>query len=223
MFGQRLTADSQPQAPESGGGIPPELSQLRLVDSMLHEARNPLNAIAIHLEIVCEKVRRAGASTQVDSNLQAIRTQLSRVDELLKKFGSFMLPKKRGGGTFPLSSAAELAVELLGYECRRKNLELAARIEPGLSVQTADRSVASSLVLALLLRSLDRAPSGSQVEVSVAAESGKVSVVVSDFGVRESDEDFHRLALEALCIQTGAELNSREDALVVTFPGIQLS
>src|SRR5713101_3913864 len=85
--------------------MPAELSQLRLVDSMMHEARNPLNAIAIHLEIVSEKLRKSGASVNIDSNLQAMRSQLARVDELLKKFASFMLPKKRGDGAFPLSSA----------------------------------------------------------------------------------------------------------------------
>lgn len=223
MFGSRPTSEIQSQPTESGVGMPAELSQLRLVDSMMHEARNPLNAIAIHLEIVSEKLRKAGASVNVDSNLQAIRSQLSRVDELLRKFGSFLLPKKRGDGAFPLSSAVELAVELLDFERRRKNVEVAARIEAGLSVQTTERSAASSLVLALLLRSLDRAPSGSRVEVGVAAENGRVAVVVSDSGARQLEADFHSSALEALCIQSGAKLVRGEDALAVTFPGIQPS
>ncbi len=220
MFGSRSTSESYPQPTETGVEMPVELSQLRLVDSMMHEARNPLNAIAIHLEIVSEKLRKSGASVNVDSNLQAIRFQLSRVDELLKKFGSFILPKKRGDGAFSLSSAVELAVELLDYERRRKNVEVAARIEAGLDVQTPERSAASSLVLALLLSSLDRAPSGSRVEVSVAEENGKVAVVVSDSGVRQLEADFHNSVLEALCIQSGAKLVRREDAVVVTFPGI---
>jgi signal transduction histidine kinase len=203
--------------------MPAELSQLRLLDSMMHEARNPLNAIAIHLEIIGEKLRKSGTSVNVDSNLQALRSQLARVDELLKKFASFMLPKKRGDGAFPLSSTIELAVELLDYERRRKNVELAARIEAGLDVQTAERSAASALVLALLLSSLDRAPSGSRVDVSVAAENGKVAVVVSASAVKQLEADFHSSALEALCIQSGAKLIRREDAWVVTFPAIQPS
>jgi len=223
LFGSRSTAETQPQPSETGVGMPAELSQLRLVDSIMHEARNPLNAIAIHLEIVSEKLRKSGASVNIDSNLQAMRSQLARVDELLKKFASFMLPKKRGDGAFPLSSAVELALELLDYERRRKNVEVAARIEAGLAVQTAERSAASSLVLALLLNSLDRAPSGSRVEVSVGAENGKVAVVISDSGVRQLEADYHSSALEALCLQSGAKLIRREDAWVVSFPGIQPS
>jgi signal transduction histidine kinase len=223
LFGSRPLSETQPQPVEIGEGMPAELSQLRLVDSMMHEARNPLNAIAIHLEIVSEKLRKAGASVNVDSNLQAIRSQLARVDELLRKFGSFMLPKKRGDGAFPLSSTVELAIELLDYERRRKNVEIDARIEAGLTVQTAERSVAPSLVLVLLLSSLDRAPSGSRVGVSVAAENGRVAVVVSDSGIRQLEADFHSSALEALCIQSGAKLIRREDAWVVMFPGIQPS
>jgi signal transduction histidine kinase len=221
LFSSRPT--SEPQPTETAVGMPVELSRLRLVDSMMHEARNPLNAIAIHLEIVSEKLRKSGASVNVDSNLQAMRSQLARVDELLKKFSSFMLPNKRGDGAFPLSSAVELAIELLDYERRRKNVEVAARIEAGLAVQTAERSAASSLILALLLNSLDRAPSGSRVEVTVAAENGKVAVVISESGLRQLEADFHSSALEALCIQSGAKLIRREDALVVTFPGIQPS
>jgi signal transduction histidine kinase len=223
LFGSRSTSETQSQPTQTGVGMPAELSQLRLVDSMMHEARNPLNAIAIHLEIVSEKLRKSGAAVNVDSNLQAMRSELARVDELLKKFGSFMLPKKQGDGAFPLSSAVELALELLDYERRRKNVEVAARIEAGLAVQTAERSAASSLVLALLLNSLDRAPSGSRVELTVAAENGKVAVVISDSGIRQLGADFDGSALEALCLQSGAKLIRREDALVVTFPGIQPS
>jgi signal transduction histidine kinase len=223
LFSSRTTSETQCQPTETAVGIPAALSQLRLVDSMIHEARNPLNAIAIHLEIVNEKLRKAGASVGVDSNLQAMRSQLARVDELLKKFSSFMLPTKRGDGAFPLSSTVELAVELLDYERRRKNVVVKARIEPGLAVQCTERSAASSLVLALLLNSLDRTPSGSQVEVSVTAENGKVAVVVSDSGKQELEADFHNVALEALCIQSGAKLIRREEALVVTFPCIQPS
>jgi hypothetical protein len=61
------------------------------------------------------------------------------------------------------------------------------------------------------------------MEVSVAAENGKVAVVVSASAVEQLEEDFHSSALEGLCIQSGAKLIRREDALVVTFPAIQPS
>lgn len=221
MYSQGSRTKPEPHSTETPAGMPAELSQLRLLDSMLHEARNPLNAIAIHLEILSEKLRKAGIPN-IDSNLQAIRAQLSRVDDLFKKFGAFMLPKKRGGGTFALPSAVELAVELLDYECRRKQLSFRTQIQPRLSVFVADASAASSLLMALLLRSLDRAPSGSRVEVTISAENGKVVVAVSDTGGGELEADFHTV-LEALCNRSGGKLIHREYAIAVAFPVVQPS
>ncbi|MHA7631305.1 histidine kinase dimerization/phospho-acceptor domain-containing protein [Corallococcus sp. M7] len=64
-----------------------------LMDSLLHDVRNPLNALAIHLEVLSEKLK--GESGQVpatqEKNLKAMREQIARVDGLLKLFSDFMV------------------------------------------------------------------------------------------------------------------------------------
>jgi len=189
---------------------------------MLHDARNPLNAISIHVEILGEKLRKSGASASVDSNLRAIRAQLLAVDEILKSYAEFIRPRQAGEGQFSLSKIVEDAVKLLGHECRRKNVEISAALEPSRSARSPDCSSVPPLVLTLLLRSLDRAPSGSKIKVTVSAENSDEVVVVSQGGP-EVERGSHDPALEALCGLCGGRPIRREGASGVAFPGIQPS
>ena len=216
------TEGEAPQAAESVGTSLGQQSQLRLLDSMLHDARNPLNAISIHLEILGEKLRKSGAPANVDSNLEAIRTQLLTVDEILKRYAEFIHPRHRGEGQFSPSKTVEEAVKLLGYECRRKNVEISTALEPSLSARSLDCFSLPSLILTLLLRSLDRAPSGSKLRVTVSAENGDAVVVVWQAGP-DVERSSHDSALEALCGQCGGRLIRREGASGVAFPGNQPS
>jgi signal transduction histidine kinase len=219
---QSRTDGEPPQSAEARSTSIAQQSQLRLVDSMLHDARNPLNAISIHVEILGEKLRQARAAVNVDSNLQAIRSQLLAVDEILKSYANFIHPRQRGEGQFSVSQVVQDAVKLLGYESRRKNVEISTALEPSLSARSLNCSAVPSLMLTLLLRSLDRAPSGSKFEVSVVTENGDVVVVVSQTGP-DLERGSHDSALEALCGQCGGRLVRREGASGVAFPGIQPS
>ncbi len=196
---------------------------LELVDSLFHDARNPLNAIAIHLEVLTEKMRGIEAAAKAESNLRAIRDQVTRVGAILKSFSEFLVSKKRGEATLRFSDLVSQSLEVLGYEFRRKSILLRSSIEPNLSIRAEDRSCAGLLVLWPLFRAIRRAPPSSQVQVKVQAANAMLEFTVIDAapGIEGSSEDTG--AIDAVCRQNGGSLSLSGKVCFLSLPLLQLS
>jgi signal transduction histidine kinase len=139
-----------------------------LVDALLHEARNPLNALAIHLEILTEKVRAAPVPmASAEKNLRIMREQVYRVDAILRRFVEFIAPRQSGETEVKLSELSQSALEVLGHQIRKRHLRLTSRIEPDLFVAVRDGSTACFLVLQPILRSINRLEPHSELTVSL--------------------------------------------------------
>ena len=70
----------------------------RLMDSLLHDVRNPLNALSINLDVLTEKIRRELGEIPAaqEKNLKVMREQIFRVDAVLRQFADFMAFNNRG-------------------------------------------------------------------------------------------------------------------------------
>ncbi|RKG89010.1 histidine kinase [Corallococcus sp. CA049B] len=154
-----------------------------LMDSLLHDVRNPLNALAIHLEVLSEKLK--GESGQVpatqEKNLKAMREQIARVDGLLKLFSDFIVFRGAGpSGDAPLSDATGKALDVLGHESRRRRLQVQRLIEPDVQARLEDTTELGFFLVQVLMRAFQRAESGATVVVSVRAEGPSAVLEVSD-------------------------------------------
>ncbi|HXN41127.1 MAG TPA: histidine kinase dimerization/phospho-acceptor domain-containing protein, partial [Myxococcaceae bacterium] len=67
-----------------------------LVLGLLHDARNPLNALAINLEVLTDKLRQSEAPATGEKNVKAMREQIRRIDSMLRRFGDFLAPRALG-------------------------------------------------------------------------------------------------------------------------------
>ncbi|HME91896.1 MAG TPA: histidine kinase, partial [Myxococcaceae bacterium] len=119
-----------------------------LVDSLIHDARNPLNALTLNLEVLTEKIHALPNSLPAaDKNLRAIREQVFRVDSILRKFAEFIAARPAGQGEANLSELVVRAVEVLGHEARSGRVRMLSQIEPGLKVRFAELSAAPFVAL----------------------------------------------------------------------------
>ena len=215
----------EPQLPAPDAQVQAALNALtlELVDSLFHDARNPLNAIAIHLEVLTEKMRGTEAAAKAESNLRAIRDQVTRVDAVLKSFSEFLVSKKRGEATLRFSDLVGKSLEVLGYEFRSKGILLRSSIEPNLSIKVEERSCAGLLVLWPLFRAIRRAQPSSQVEVKVKAENTRVEFTVIDFAPGTEGDPEDTGAIDAVCRQNGGSLNIGGRVCSLSLPLLQLS
>lgn len=194
----------------------------RLMDSLLHDARNPLNALAINLEVVAERLKRepgAGAPPVSAKGLASMRDQIFRVDDVLKQFAEFMAPPAAPAPA-GLSEIVQRAVQLVAYEARRSQVRLRPLIEPGVEDPFEDPESSRVVALLAVLRGVLRAEAGTEVTVTLSDDAGGPSLRVIDGRASEAEPLRDALpALEALALRCGGRVEARAGEFVVSVPG----
>lgn len=196
-------------------------SAVRLMDSLVHDVRNPLNALAINVEILQEKLARASGGevpAAQAKNLQAMREQIARVNGLLGEFVRFLAPAPVAPAVLSLSQVMREALAVLGHASRRARVKVAADLPEGqTAVAAMDPSALNFLVLVAVLRGVDRTPEDGQVRVSVRDEGARVVLHVQDGGREDGEEGEVEQALGAAAREHGAELHVRGSQLRLSF------
>lgn len=141
---------------------------LGLTHGLSHETRNSLNALAIHLEILADKVRDPARGTipaHLEKNLVASRTQIRRLSEIVGRFTEVVLgvPETRD-----LSGYVETARSLSSYQLRRSDTEVAMDIPAGIRVEI-DASAMLAFLVDLFLLLAEGAP-GARFSCSTSIE-----------------------------------------------------
>lgn len=183
-----------------------------LMDSLLHDVRNPLNALSINLEVLSEKLK--GETGEVPpsqaKNLKAMRDQIQRVDGILRQFSDFIVFRGGAPGEAALSELARRSLDVVAHESRRRRLKLNVAIEADLRVKLQDTSEVSFFLIQSLLRAFARSEPSTEVSVVVRAEGSQVVLEVTDSAgsAPESAPD-QVAALGLRCAQLGVEFQVR--------------
>lgn len=191
------------------------------MDSLVHDVRNPLNALAINVEILQEKLSRAAGGDVPPGqakNLQAMREQIARVNGMLGEFARFLAPAPGAAALLSLSAVVKDAVGVLGHAGRRARVRVAVDVPEGqATVEAMEPSALSFLVLGSVLRALERSPGDSQVRISVRDEAGRTVLHVQDSGREEGEDSEVEQALAAAALEYGVELHVRGSQLRLSF------
>lgn len=191
-----------------------------LVDSLIHDARNPLNALTLNLEVLTEKIRALpNPLPAADKNLRAIREQVFRVDAILRKFADFLAARPAGEGEANLSELVVRAVEVLGHEARSGRVRMLSRIDAGLKVRLGELSAAPFVALQPVLRGIQRSVPGGEISVSLAQEGERVRFTVTDSAGSGPETHADVLSsLEWVCTQNGGSISVRGADCQVVLP-----
>ncbi|BDG07797.1 histidine kinase dimerization/phospho-acceptor domain-containing protein [Anaeromyxobacter paludicola] len=152
----------------------------RLAGGVAHDVKNPLNAMALQLALLGDKVAGGGdgVAQACAQNLASLKTQIGRVDEVMRRFLSVADPSAEGNW-LDLAAYAPDAVTLFGHEARRRGVELRCEA-PSMPLRArCAPSAGARLVLALLLEAVSSCPPGSRILLSASAAGGEVRVALT--------------------------------------------
>lgn len=151
----------------------------QLTNGLAHETRNSLNALAIHLEVLADKLREPGSETvpaHLEKNLQAARAQIRRLDDTMRRFGEFAAGRTEARDVAWLFSNA---ANLCAYHLRRTGTEVAIDVPEG-AFPRGDPAVLSQLAVEVLLGAstvaggrrlrIDGAFDGDRLDLRIALE-----------------------------------------------------
>lgn len=191
----------------------------RLFDSLLHDVRNPLNALSINLDVLTEKLRREQGEIPPaqEKNLKVMREQVFRVDGILKRFAEFIAPRDGASESACLSDEVLQALHILGHECRRSMIKVRQIIEPDLKVAGSVAAV-RFLVLQAIFRGVARASQEGELDVSLQRDGDRAILRIRDSGKTDANEPFGhaRAALDSLASQLDADLRMAGSELQLT-------
>lgn len=148
----------------------------RLAGGVAHEVKNPLNAMALQLALLGDKM--AGASEALSNacagNLNSLRNQVGRINEVVRRFLDVADPAP--GTAFDAGALVADAGNLFGHEGRRRRIAFTCDAGPGPARAAGDPARAARLVLGLLWSSLLRTPESGRLALRVTT-SGEVVLV----------------------------------------------
>lgn len=204
-------------APVAESGSEPLMDAARysavpmLTDSLLHDVRNPLNALSINLEVLSEKLKVEGVVPPAqDKNLRAMREQIFRVDATLRLFAEFLAARPGEASEATLSEVLTRALQVVAHESRRRRIQVQTQVEPDVKVQGPAASELPFLALHPLLRAFQRMDAEGEMTVSLKSEGLRAVFEVNDAaGIAAEPSPEVAAALTFACERLGVELHLR--------------
>lgn len=150
----------------------------RLAGSVAHEVKNPLNAMALQLALLGDKigVESDGLAAACASNLASLKNQVGRVNEVVRRYLDVADPAPSGG--FDAGSLLLDATQLFGHEARRRRVAIGCEAQSGAARAAGDPARAARLLLGLLWRALTSTPEGGRLLTQATTAGAEVTLAI---------------------------------------------
>ena len=187
----------------------------RVIAGVAHDIKNPLNAMALQLAILSEKLSGEEERGSVTGpHLGALREQIGRVNEVVRRFLDVADPGAPLGYIELGALVADVA-GLFAHEARRRRIQLVAEPPRGAIRAAGDPARVGRLVLVLLAGAMNATPDGGRVEAGVETDDGRAILRLSHaVGDGERESGYDREVVAAAAVALGAALTERREEAV---------
>jgi len=158
----------------------------RLLARLAHEIRNPLSSLAIHVQLLEEDVAKAGPGlrTQTVGRFEIIRSELQRLENLMRQFLNLAAPSSADLQTVVVTDVVRYVCDLLRPEAAARGIELVMNLGEAPPPLTADPAQLKQAVINLILNAIQAVERNGRIEVSLRADlaAATCAIRVSDNG-----------------------------------------
>ena len=144
------------------------IALVRLAGSVAHEVKNPLNAMALQLALLGDKIETNEllASTCA-GNLVSLKNQIGRINDVVRRYLDVADPTP--SGAFDAGSLLADVANIFSHEARRRLVSLVCQAGPGTVRASGDPERAARLLLGVLWSAVSGTPSGGRLLARVAS------------------------------------------------------
>jgi signal transduction histidine kinase len=187
----------------------------RLMAGVTHEVRNPLNAMAIHLELVREHLLRlqrnsrapVGAVLGLDGreeptpevngareHLDVIGSEIKRLDEVITGFVRFIRPEELQLVPVNVQLLVAEVIALVEPDARRSGITCKSTVPDGLPELRADPALLRQALLNLALNAAQAMTEGGKLTMGARVEKDRrLALTVEDTGAGISADKLDRI------------------------------
>lgn len=150
----------------------------RIASGVAHDIKNPLNAMSLQVALLGEKLAGSPeASASAAAHLGAVRDQIGRVNEVLRRFLDVAEPGAPLGYTDLGALVGDISA-LFAHEARRRRIALAVEAQSGVARTARDPARVARLALGLFSRALGATPDGGRLAVRAEPQGTSAAMVI---------------------------------------------
>jgi signal transduction histidine kinase len=147
----------------------------RLSGGVAHEIKNPLNAMALHLEVLRSKL--AGQQPEID----VIGREIKRLDTVVKTFLNFNRPVDLKYTPLDLTELVQQVLALVSVEASAKHVQLETVLEDKLWIN-GDPDLLKQAILNVINNGLEAMQTGGTLTTRTACDGDECLLTVRDAG-----------------------------------------
>ena len=165
-------------------GVPAPVQRLAIAARTLaHEVKTPLNALAIHLEVLRKKLTAVDdADVQSQRSLSALDSSMRQVDRLVRDFTDYSAPVTMERKLIDVAEVLGTSLDAVGSACTAKKINLTADLAPGPWPLQGDATRLRQSFDNLLRNAMEAQPGGGAIRVSAKRNENELIVDISDAG-----------------------------------------
>jgi signal transduction histidine kinase len=162
----------------------------RLTGGVAHEIKNPLNSIALHLELLREMVlpQVPEARPQVD----VIAEEIARLDRVVRTFLDFTRPVELETNTIDLRDTLESLSALIRPEAEAGKVEISTELPSNPVPVRVDEGLLKQALMNVVRNALDAMPDGGKLTLNLRAGDDAV-ISIADTGCGIPPENRERI------------------------------
>jgi signal transduction histidine kinase len=152
--------------------------------TLVHEVRTPLNAMAVHLELLRDFLPvgdRKEAQTD-HSSIEAIEASVRQVDQLVRDFADYSTPVTLERKPLDLAQVLAASLEAATAQCTAQGISVSTELPPGPWPLQGDAHRLRQAFDNLLRNAIEAQPEGGSIRVSGERNRSEVVLRFSDGG-----------------------------------------
>jgi signal transduction histidine kinase len=147
----------------------------RLTGGVAHEIKNPLNAMALHLEVLRAKLD--GEQPEVE----VIAREIKRLDSVVKTFLNFNKPVELQAKRLDLNHVVEQVMALVSIDAQAKNIPIECSLQQELWIN-GDEDLLKQAILNVVNNGLESMPEGGKLSIRTERNEEDCQITIADEG-----------------------------------------
>ena len=153
----------------------------RLTSGAAHEIKNPLNSIALHLEVL--KGKLDGSAPEAEGELSVISREITRLDRVVKSFLDFTRPVELSMATVDLAEVAKEVASLVRTDAAGQTVEVTLASDADSAPIQGDRDLLIQAILNVVLNGIEAMAEGGKLLIGVERSGSGWMLTVKDEGL----------------------------------------
>src|SRR5262249_50107062 len=142
----------------------------------------PLNALAIHLELLRNSAQTDSPDAQQQKSISALDASVRQVDRLVREFSDYSAPVTMERKATDISEVLATSLEAATAECAPKSISLEKDCAPGPWTIQGDSTRLRKCFDTLLRNAVEAQPEGGTIKVTASKNSNELVLRFADSG-----------------------------------------